>query len=224
MKINNCVMSLADVVQVIDTMLIPPTAEIGLTVLDRISRTPWLKVICSFLKNFQINNLWRNYLTLLSSQIYEELVLVLGLQPEFRGQGLPPGDVSVFAAIDVAWISFFAKLALSREALFESHTALLYDIILFSTVTERPAGSFATIEQESIRFTLCVFSIMLLSQQHSCRTFKILISSIHLLNRSTSPTSKYIRRQCRDIGKALQISLFIVMIPSQNQAVHLLPR
>lgn len=31
------------VVQVIDTMLIPPTAELGLTIMDRISRTPWLK-------------------------------------------------------------------------------------------------------------------------------------------------------------------------------------
>ena len=41
------------VVQIIDTMLIPPTAELGLTVLDRISRTPWLK-------------------------IYEEIILVLG--------------------------------------------------------------------------------------------------------------------------------------------------
>jgi hypothetical protein len=38
---------LVEVVQVIDTMLIPPTAELGLTVLDRISRTPWLKV-CFF--------------------------------------------------------------------------------------------------------------------------------------------------------------------------------
>lgn len=32
------------VVQVIDTMLIPPTAELGLTLYDRIARTPWLKV------------------------------------------------------------------------------------------------------------------------------------------------------------------------------------
>ena len=32
------------VVQVIDTMLIPPTAELGLTIYDRIARTPWLKV------------------------------------------------------------------------------------------------------------------------------------------------------------------------------------
>jgi hypothetical protein len=32
------------VVQVVDTMLVPPTAELGLTILDRIERTPWLKV------------------------------------------------------------------------------------------------------------------------------------------------------------------------------------
>lgn len=77
------------------------------------------------------------------------VVQVLGLQPEFRGQGLPPGDVSVFAAVDAAWLYFFAKLALSREALFDSHTALLYDVILFSTVTERPDGTLPFAEQES---------------------------------------------------------------------------
>ena len=32
------------VVQVVDAMLVPPTAELGLTILDRIERTPWLKV------------------------------------------------------------------------------------------------------------------------------------------------------------------------------------
>ena len=44
------------VVQIVDTMLIPPTAELGLSILDRIARTPWLS-------------------------IYEEIILVLGLQP-----------------------------------------------------------------------------------------------------------------------------------------------
>ena len=44
------------VVQIVDTMLIPPTAELGLSILDRIARTPWVSV-------------------------YEELILVLGLQP-----------------------------------------------------------------------------------------------------------------------------------------------
>ncbi|EEH51064.1 uncharacterized protein MICPUCDRAFT_54765 [Micromonas pusilla CCMP1545] len=44
-----------------------------------------------------------------------------------RGQCLPPGDASVFAAVDIAWLYFFTKLALSREAIFESHTAILYD-------------------------------------------------------------------------------------------------
>lgn len=100
------------VVQVVDTMLVPPTAELGLSILDRIGRTPWLKV-------------------------YEEIVLVLGLAGEFRGQCLPPGDVSVFAPIDLAWLQFFAKLALSREVVFDRFTAILYDIILFSTITER---------------------------------------------------------------------------------------
>ena len=32
------------VVQVVDTMLVPPTAELGLSILDRIGRTQWLKV------------------------------------------------------------------------------------------------------------------------------------------------------------------------------------
>jgi hypothetical protein len=72
-----------------------------------------------------------------SPQIYEEIVLILGLQGEFRGQCLPPGDVSVFAAIDIAWLAFFAKLSLTQEIIFESFTAILYDVILFSTITER---------------------------------------------------------------------------------------
>ena len=49
--------------------------------------------------------------------------------------------------MDVAWLYFFAKLALSREALFDSHTALLYDVILFSTVTERPDGALPLVEE-----------------------------------------------------------------------------
>ena len=55
--------------------------------------------------------------------------------------------MSVFAPVDVAWLFFFAKLALSREALFDSHTALLYDVILFSTVTERPDGALPLVEE-----------------------------------------------------------------------------
>ena len=73
-----------------------------------------------------------------------------------RGQGLPPGDVSVFAPVDVAWLHFFAKLALSREALFDSHTALLYDVILFSTVTERPDGALPLVD-EVCSYRLCLF-------------------------------------------------------------------
>jgi len=135
------------VVQVIDTMLIPPTAELGLSVLDRISRTPWLK-------------------------IYEEIILVLGLQPEFRGQGLPPGDVSVFAPVDIAWVYFFAKLALSREALFESFTALLYDVILFSTITERPNGALplAAEEGQGLDFFFPPLEPQLLSNEESLPT------------------------------------------------------
>jgi hypothetical protein len=123
------------VVQIVDSMLISPTAELGLSILDRIARTPWLKVrnaqcaICT-----EVSCLNFSYV---SPQIYEEIVLILGLQGEFRGQCLPPGDVSVFAAIDIAWLAFFAKLSLTQEIIFESFTAILYDVILFSTITER---------------------------------------------------------------------------------------
>ena len=48
--------------------------------------------------------------------------------------------MSAFAPVDAAWLFFFTKLVLSREALFESHTALLYDIILGMTISERPGG------------------------------------------------------------------------------------
>lgn len=56
--------------------------------------------------------------------------------------------MSVFAPVDVAWLYFFTKLALSREALFHSHTALLYDVILFSTITERPDGALPPTDEE----------------------------------------------------------------------------
>ena len=56
--------------QVVDTMLIPPTAELGLTILDRIQRTPWLKV-------------------------YEEIVLILGLQG-----GVVQVEPGLFNALD----------------------------------------------------------------------------------------------------------------------------
>jgi hypothetical protein len=47
-----------------------------------------------------------------------EIVLVLGLQGEFRGQCLPPGDVSVFAPIDLAWLQFFVRVSLLRTRRF----------------------------------------------------------------------------------------------------------
>lgn len=80
-------------------------------------------------------------------QVYEEIVLILGLQGEFRGQCLPPGDATVFAPIDIAWLAFFAKLSLSQDVVFESFTAILYDVILFSMVTER-AEDFTTLIDE----------------------------------------------------------------------------
>ena len=76
----------------------------------------------------------------MNTQVYEEIIQVLGLQGEFRGQCLPPGDASVFAPVDIALFAFFAKLSLSKAVIIDSFTSLLYDVILFSTVTERLVG------------------------------------------------------------------------------------
>ena len=70
-----------------------------------------------------------------------------------RGQCLPPGDASVFAAVDIAWLYFFTKLVFSREAIFESHTAILYDVILFSTITDRPNEFLPLLDEESFDFS-----------------------------------------------------------------------
>ena len=76
----------------------------------------------------------------MNTQVYEEIIQVLGLQGEFRGQCLPPGDASVFAPVDIALFAFFAKLSLSKAVIIDSFTSLLYDVILYSTVTERLEG------------------------------------------------------------------------------------
>jgi hypothetical protein len=103
----------------------------------------------------------------METQIYEDIVLVLGLQGEFRGQCLPPGDASVFAAVDIAWFAFFAKLSLSREVIFETFTAILYDIILYSTVTERREG-IPNFEEVNLR-ALNVLSLKRVLTQSFCR-------------------------------------------------------
>ena len=65
-----------------------------------------------------------------------------GLEREFRGSCLPPGDASAFAPVDAAWLSFFAKLAFSKEAFLESFTAIMYDIMMFALLADRDEVSF----------------------------------------------------------------------------------
>ena len=65
-----------------------------------------------------------------------------GLEREFRGSCLPPGDASAFAPVDAAWLSFFAKLAFSKEAFLESFTAIMYDIMMFGLLADRDEVAF----------------------------------------------------------------------------------
>jgi len=110
-------------------MLIPPTAELGLTLYDRIARTPWLKVRVKLSGNtFQ-------FTIIHIKQLHEEILLLLGLEREFRGSCL--GDASAFAITDAAWLAFFAKLAFSKDMFLESFTAIMYDIMLFSLISDR---------------------------------------------------------------------------------------
>lgn len=105
-------------------------------------------------------------------QVYEEIVLILGLHGEFRGQCLPPGDATVFAPIDIAWLAFFAKLSMSQDAVFESFTAILYDVILFSTVTERAEDFTLLIDEVRIEsFILAVLVLTRSSQGVTERDF-----------------------------------------------------
>jgi hypothetical protein len=111
------VVSTNGVLQIIDSALLPPTREVGLTVMGRIERTPGLA-------------------------LYEQLVLALGLQLELSGRCLPAGDVSVWAPVDAAWLAFFARLGLDAQVLLAGAAVpLLYDILLFSWVTAEAAPS-----------------------------------------------------------------------------------
>ena len=69
-------------------------------------------------------------------------MFITGLEREFRGSCLPPGDASAFAPVDVAWLSFFAKLAFSKEAFLESFTAIMYDIMMFALLADRDEVAF----------------------------------------------------------------------------------
>ena len=92
-------------IAIIDAALIPPTAEFGVTLYDRILRTPTLRV-------------------------FRELTSVLGLQREFDTQGFGNGDCTVFAPTDSAWVTLLADLMTTQEEIANRATAMLYDIIM----------------------------------------------------------------------------------------------
>ena len=111
------IVSTNGVLQIVDAALLPPTKELGLTVMDRVERTPGLAV-------------------------YEQLVTALGLQLELSGRCLPAGDVSVWAPVDAAWLAFFVRLGLDAETLLSGAALpLLYDIIVFGWITADAAPS-----------------------------------------------------------------------------------
>lgn len=111
------IVSVNGVLQVLDTALLPPTQEVGMTVLARIERTPGLAV-------------------------YEKVALALGLQLELGGRCLSAGDVSVWAPVDAAWAAFFVRLSLDLETLLSgAKLPLLYDIMLYSWITADAAPS-----------------------------------------------------------------------------------
>jgi hypothetical protein len=130
---------------------------------------------------------------------------------EFRGQGLPPGDFNAFAPVDLAWLYFFTKLALSREALFESHTAILYDAILGMTIPGRPDGVPLSVDEERERKTEntnCYEHHHMLTKDFSFFSFRVSNNSMLcclLLSRSSFLMAKFWQLLCRDIGKRMQM-------------------
>jgi hypothetical protein len=111
------IVSANGVLQIVDAALLPPTKELGLTVMDRVERTPGLAV-------------------------YEQVVVALGLQHELSGRCLAAGDVSVWAPVDAAWLAFFVRLGLDIETLLAGAALpLLYDVVVFGWITADAAPS-----------------------------------------------------------------------------------
>ena len=100
------------VLGILDAMLIPPTAELGLSLYDRIERTPELR-------------------------IYEELVSVLGLRPELQRHGYDIGDSTIFAPNNAAWFKLLGELATTQEDVVNSQTALMYDLIMLMIIPRK---------------------------------------------------------------------------------------
>lgn len=89
----------------LDELLIPPTAEFGLSLYDRVQRATELR-------------------------IFKEIIDALGLRAELRGQGFGYGDSVVFAPNNGAWLALFAQWTLPKDMAIRSRNAMLYDIIM----------------------------------------------------------------------------------------------
>ena len=100
------------VLGILDAMLIPPTAELGLSLYDRIERTPELR-------------------------IYEELVSVLGLRPELQRHGYDIGDATIFAPSNAAWFKLLSQLATTQEDVVNSQSAMMYDLIMLMIIPRK---------------------------------------------------------------------------------------
>jgi hypothetical protein len=136
----------------------------------------------------------------MNTQVYEEIVKILGLQGEFRGQCFPPGDASVFAPVDIAFFAFFAKLSLSKAFIIDSFTSLLYDVILFSTVTERVEGIPIFDEVTYERFECFFYAQRSESSSLLRRALPRTISCIHRFNRNFWRKASPSRRRFSVIG------------------------
>ena len=108
-------------IAIVDTALIPPTAEFGVTLFDRVLRTPTLR-------------------------IFRELITILGLQREFDAQGFGNGDCTIFAPTDTAWFALLADLMTTQEDIVNSATEILYDIIMLMVAPR--TEDFQEIERE----------------------------------------------------------------------------
>lgn len=100
------------VLGILNSMLIPPTAELGLSLYDRIERTPELR-------------------------IFEELVSILGLRPELLRHGFGNTESTIFAPNNAAWFKLLGELITTQEEVVNSHSALLYDLIMLTVVPRK---------------------------------------------------------------------------------------
>ena len=125
-------------------------------------------------------------------------MLLLGLEREFRGSCLPPGDASAFAITDAAWLAFFAKLAFSKDMFLESFTAIMYDIMLFSLISDREE-----VILDLVRLISFSFECFDVNFSTRCRAWRS-TTYMRPLSRSTFQTLRCFRQLCRATGNHLQ--------------------